>query len=178
MIRLALEVRGGSLQFCDLFWLSSWNADFPQEQKLSLPDGYYHITVCTRRPESGYWGDDQMICLYFNKREEMPELIWPGVPYLFTEASESESDETGTQGQNRRDYMEMLCQLYAVEEPQGYTEEEIAVVKKYFDALPLVLEEFWKRAACTEAIHKVQDKWMKPEDFDKWDWLRDSDYLV
>ena len=72
----------------------------------------------------------------------------------------------------------MLCQLYAVEEPQGYTEEEIAVVKKYFDALPLVLEEFWKRAACTEAIHKVQDKWMKPEDFDKWDWLRDSDYLV
>ncbi len=58
MIRLALEVRGGSLQFCVLFWLSDWNTDFPQEQILSLPDGYYHITVCTKKPESGYWGDD------------------------------------------------------------------------------------------------------------------------
>ena len=64
MIRLALEVRGGSLQFCDLFWLSNWNTDFPQDQILSLPDGYYHITACTKRPESGYWGDDQIICLY------------------------------------------------------------------------------------------------------------------
>ena len=178
MIRLALEVRGGSLQFCDLFWLSDWNTDFPQEQILSLPDGYYHITACTRRPESGYWGDDQIICLYFNKLEEMPELTWPGVPCLFTEASEAEPDETGVQGQNRRDYMEMIRQLYGVEELQGCTEEEIAVVKQYFDPLPSALEEFWKRAVCTEEIHKVQDKWIRPGDFNKWDWLRDSDYLV
>ena len=115
MIRLALEVRGGSLQFCDLFWLSDWNTDFPQEQILSLPDGYYHITVCTKKPESGYWGDDQIICLYFNELEEMPELTWPGVPYLFTEEQETEPQETGTQGQNKRDYMEMIRQMYAVE---------------------------------------------------------------
>ena len=153
MIRLALEVRGGSLQFCDLFWLSDWNADFPQEQRLSLPDGYYHITACTRKPESGYWGDDQIICLYFNKLEEMPELTWPGVPYLFAEASEAEPDETGTQELNKKDYMEMLRKLYAV-------------------------EEFWKRAGCTETLHKVQDKWIRPEDFNKWDWLREGDYLV
>lgn len=32
MIRLAVEVKGGSLQFWDLFWLSDWNTDFPQAQ--------------------------------------------------------------------------------------------------------------------------------------------------
>ena len=31
-IRLALDVQGGSVQFCDLFWLSKWNTDFPQNQ--------------------------------------------------------------------------------------------------------------------------------------------------
>ena len=101
--------------------------DFPQDQILSLPDGYYHITACTKRPESGYRGDDQIICLYFNKLEEMPELTWPGVPYLFAGASEAEQDETGAQGQNRRDYVETIRQLYGMEELQGYTEEEIAI---------------------------------------------------
>ena len=178
MIRLALEVRGGSLQFCDLFRLSDWDTDFPPEQILSLPDGYYHITACTRRPESGYWGDDQIICLYFNRLEEMPGITWPGVPFLFTEEQGTEPQETDVQGQNKRDYMEMIRQLYGVEEPQGYTEEEIGIVKKYFGPLPPALEEFWKRAACTEEIHKGQDRWIKPKDFDKWDWLRDGDYLV
>ena len=31
-IRLGLHVQGGSVQFCDLFWLSNWNTDFPQDQ--------------------------------------------------------------------------------------------------------------------------------------------------
>ncbi|MBD5549713.1 MAG: hypothetical protein HDQ96_00825 [Lachnospiraceae bacterium] len=74
--------------------------------------------------------------------------------------------------------MEMIRQLYAVEELQGYTEKEIALVKKYFDPLPKAVEEFWKRAARTEAIHKGQDYWIRPEDFEKWGWLRDSDYLI
>ena len=178
MIRLAVEVRGGSLQFGDLFWLSDWNPDFPQDQVLSLPDGYYHITACTRRPESGYWGDDQIICLYFNRLEEMPKLMWQGVPYLFTEEREAGPQDAGAQGQNQREYREEIRQLYGVEELQGYTEEELAVVKKYFAPLPPVLEEFWNRAAHTEAIHKVQDRWIRPEDFDKWDWLKDGDYLV
>ena len=84
-IRLALDVQGGSIQFCDLFWLSKWNTDFPQDQIIALPDGYYEMTVCTCLPESGYWGDEQTIYIYFNKVDKMPELTWTGVPYLFTE---------------------------------------------------------------------------------------------
>ena len=99
MIRLAVEVRGGSLQFGDLFWLSDWNPDFPQDQVLSLPDGYYHITACTRRPESGYWGDDQIVCLYFNRLEEMPKLAWQGVPHLFTEEQEADPQDADAQRQ-------------------------------------------------------------------------------
>ncbi len=103
--------------------------------------------------------------------------------FLFTEGEESEPQETNMQetdmrGKCRRDHLEMIRQLYGVEELQGYTEDEIAIVKKYFDPLPGALEEFWQEAARTEALHHVQDRWIRPEDFDKWDWLKDSDYLV
>lgn len=76
------------------------------------------------------------------------------------------------------DFWERLRQLYAVEEPKGYTETEIAPVKAHFGALPQVVEEFWRIAGRTEAIHHVQDTWMKPENFQRWDWLRNSDYLI
>lgn len=84
-IRLGLEVRGGSVQFCDIFWLSRWNAELPQDQTTPMEDGFYEVTVCTRRPESGRWGDEQTILLYFNPADALPELTWTGVPYLFTE---------------------------------------------------------------------------------------------
>ncbi len=104
--------------------------------------------------------------------------MWQGVPYLFTEEQETEPQDASAQGQDRREHGEMIRQLYRVKELQGYTEEKLAVVKKYFNSLPRVLEEFWNRAARTEAIHKVQDRWIRPEDFDRWDWLKDGDYLV
>lgn len=76
------------------------------------------------------------------------------------------------------DFWENLRQLYAVEELQGYTETEIASVRAYFGTLPQAVEEFWRRAGRTEALHHVQDMWMKPEDFQRWDWLRNSDCLI
>lgn len=76
------------------------------------------------------------------------------------------------------DFEEMIKQLYAVKELKGYTETEIAPVRAHFGALPRRVEEFWRRAGRTEAIYPVQDMWIKPEDFQKWDWLRDSDCLI
>lgn len=76
------------------------------------------------------------------------------------------------------DIMEMIRQLYTVEVPEGYTEEEIAFVRDCFGALPGTVEEFWRSAARTEEIHHVQDFWTGPEEFRRWEWLRDSDYLI
>ncbi len=112
---------------------------------------------------------------HYEKKKEIAKNYL--APFIYDE-QELNDVITELERRNKEDYMEMIRRLYGVEELQGYTEEEIAVVKKYFDPLPLVLEEFWKMAARTEEIHKVQDQWTKPEDFDKWGWLRDSDYLV
>ena len=82
-LRLVLDVRGGEVAVIDLLWLSEWSDIVPDEQKLKLTDGIYHVTVLTKRPASGTWGDNQDILLYFNQINEMPEMTWKGVPYLF-----------------------------------------------------------------------------------------------
>ena len=82
-IRLALDVRGGEVAVIDLSWLSEWSDIVPDEQKLKLTDGIYHVTVLTKSPASGTWGDNQDILLYFKQINEMPEMTWKGVPYLF-----------------------------------------------------------------------------------------------
>ncbi len=49
---------------------------------MKLPDGFYHVTVLTRKPESGRWGDDQTILIYLQPLPEMPQLMWQGGPLL------------------------------------------------------------------------------------------------
>lgn len=82
-IRLALNVIGNEISFIDLYWLMEWSDYVPEEQKVVVDDGIYHVTVLTRKPISGIWGDNQDIYIYLNKIEKMPELKWDGVPILF-----------------------------------------------------------------------------------------------
>ena len=84
-VQLGLEVQGGSVRFCDVYWLMDWDDDFPEDQVIPMDDGFYALTACTRMPESGYWGGDQTIYIYFAKVDSMPKLPWTGIPYLFTE---------------------------------------------------------------------------------------------
>jgi len=72
----------------------------------------------------------------------------------------------------------IIRQFYAVDELQGYTEGEIDFLKELFGALPWVLENFYRVAGNTEAIHHVQDSWMRPENFRKWAWLQTSDHMI
>ncbi|WP_026652756.1 hypothetical protein [Butyrivibrio proteoclasticus] len=82
-IRLALVVKGGKVAIIDLLWLTEWSDEVPEEQLIDIADGIYHVTVMTRKPDSGIWGDNQEIYMFFNSIDEMPELKWTGVPYLF-----------------------------------------------------------------------------------------------
>lgn len=73
---------------------------------------------------------------------------------------------------------EMLKSLYAVDMLQGYTEEEIEFLKGQFGVLPEVLEKYYRVAGRTKVFHQVQDSWMLPEDYRKWEWLQESEYLI
>ena len=81
-IRLGVDIQDETLCVIDLFWLMEWSSECPLEQTISIDSGYYHITVCTRKPDSGIWGYQQIIFVYLNKLDSMPELTWPGVPLL------------------------------------------------------------------------------------------------
>lgn len=81
--RLGIDIRDDKLCMIDLYWLMEWTNECPPEQTLTIKPGYYHITLCTKCPDSGYWGDDQTIYVFLNKLDNMPELAWTGVPMLF-----------------------------------------------------------------------------------------------
>lgn len=72
--KLVLEVKGGSFQFGDIFWLSDWDLDFPKEQIMSLDYGFYNISIFTYMPVSGCWGDNREIYIYFNKVDKISDF--------------------------------------------------------------------------------------------------------
>lgn len=72
----------------------------------------------------------------------------------------------------------LIKNLYAADELKGCTDEEIAFMKQKFGALPAVLENFYRTAAKTEALHNAQDLWMLPEHFTKYTWLDDPECLI
>lgn len=81
-IRLGIDIQDEELCVIDLFRLLEWDTKCPLEQIIPIDSGYYHITLCTRKPDSGIWGDQQTIFVYLNKLDAMPELAWSGVPLL------------------------------------------------------------------------------------------------
>ena len=82
-VRLALNVIGDRVSFIDLYWLMEWSEFVPEEQTIEIEEGIYHISIVTRKPMSGVWGDNQDIYIYFEKIAKMPELTWDSVPLLF-----------------------------------------------------------------------------------------------
>lgn len=84
-IRLSIEVKDEQICFIDLFWLMEWYNDCPKEQCVNVPNGYYHVTILTSKPQTNIWGDNQEIYIFLNAIEEMPQLTWTGVPQLFEE---------------------------------------------------------------------------------------------
>lgn len=85
-IRLGIEVRDSTLCFRDLYDLMDWQAECPKGQTVSVPNGFYELTVFTYRPTSGFLGDDQGINIHFRSVPVKPILEWTGVPDLSGEA--------------------------------------------------------------------------------------------
>jgi hypothetical protein len=81
-IRLGIEVCSGVIVFRDLYDLMTWTSLYPINQGISVENGFYRLTVCTNRPESGIFGQDQNIAIYAERYDAMPPLRWDGVPTL------------------------------------------------------------------------------------------------
>ena len=81
-IRLCLEVRGTEVCFRDMYDLMDWAKECPGSQKVTLADGFYRVTVYSSTPESGIIGNDQTICVHFERMDRMPTLKWDGIPQL------------------------------------------------------------------------------------------------
>jgi hypothetical protein len=81
-LRLGVEVRDRTLCIRDLYDLMQWSPECPVNQRIDLDDGYYHVTLLSRKPESGFLGDDQEVLVYLQKLSEMPKLRYNGVPTL------------------------------------------------------------------------------------------------
>lgn len=72
----------------------------------------------------------------------------------------------------------LIKQLYAVDTLEGYTEDEINLLKRKYGALPTTLEEFYRTAGRTVALFRVQDTWITLEHREKWIWLQESSHYI
>jgi hypothetical protein len=80
--RLGLRCVGGEVYIRDLYDLMDWDPECPREQRLELPSGIYHVTLCSSTPESGILGEDQTIDIYLQPLAEFPNLAKEGIPHL------------------------------------------------------------------------------------------------
>jgi hypothetical protein len=77
--RLGIEVRDNTLCFRDLYDFIRWDPECPAGQIVSMPDGFYRITVYTT-PILNDSRDGQVVWLHFEPSPQKPELAWTGVP--------------------------------------------------------------------------------------------------
>ena len=73
---------------------------------------------------------------------------------------------------------QLVRNLYGIDQPQGCTDEEIDAVREIFGSLPAVVEDFYRTLGRTKELKVEQDEWTFPEDFRRWEHLRQSDHLL
>ena len=83
-LRLGLNCSGGLVCIKDLYDLMDWHKDCPKNQELPLPDGLYHVTLCSNAPASGILGENQIIHVYLQQLDALPYLAKRGIPTLCT----------------------------------------------------------------------------------------------
>lgn len=76
------------------------------------------------------------------------------------------------------DLLALVQPLYRVDAWTGCPEEALEGLRRRFGPLPQVLEDFYRAAARTPALQKVQDRWVLPEDLQGAGWLPASEHLI
>jgi len=85
MLQLGLKVRSCEVHIRDVYDLMAWTRQPPSEQVVTLEDGFYSLIVDSRRPESGVWGDYQVVNMYFEPTFELPIFDYNDFPLLYKE---------------------------------------------------------------------------------------------
>ena len=75
-------MRNDTVCIRDLFDFMKWDPICPDAQMISIPSGYYVMTIGTSTPESGITGEDQIIEMHFHKIGYFPAMKSTGVPLL------------------------------------------------------------------------------------------------
>ena len=73
---------------------------------------------------------------------------------------------------------ELIKNLYGVDKLEGYSDEDIAFLKEMFGDMPEVLEDYYRKAGRTEILKHLQDEWILPEHYKKWEWLKENNAAV
>ena len=69
---------------------------------------------------------------------------------------------------------ELIKNLYGTDELDGYSDEDIAFLKEMFGDMPEVMENYYRKAGRTEILKHLQDEWILPEHYKKWEWLKEN----
>lgn len=73
---------------------------------------------------------------------------------------------------------EILKNLYDIDTPDGFSEEEFAFLENKFGKLPTILREFYSLGGHCDNVLMNQDRWIVPEDYNKWKELGENPYMV
>ncbi len=77
------------------------------------------------------------------------------------------------------DLYEIMKNLYNIDEFKGYSDDDIVFLKEMFGNLPKVLEDYYRKVGRTEILKHLQDEWILPEHYKKWDWLKnEKDFYI
>jgi hypothetical protein len=82
VLRLGILVLDDAICLRDLYDLMHWSPRCPDGQRYAIPNGTYRVTLTSNMPESGVLGDDQVIDVFFERWDRMPELSPSGIPTL------------------------------------------------------------------------------------------------
>lgn len=79
---LHIKVRGGCIYIRDLYDLVFWEDECTDSQTIKIEDGYYTILLVGNKPNSGWYGDNQIIYVHFIRNEQFAETEFKGIPYF------------------------------------------------------------------------------------------------